>query len=109
MRFRYNFDKNAILLATRGVNFETIIEKINDGCLVDSKPHHNQKRYSNQGILHVRIAAKIYLVPYVVEANGSIFLKTLYPSSKVTKKLLSKTTISTKTLVHPAGFEPTTS
>ena len=86
MNFRYNPEKNAILLQTRGIGFEEIIEQINQGNLINISAHHNPSKYPNQKIMHVRILDKIYLVPYIIENNGSIFLITLYPSRKATKE-----------------------
>ena len=85
MKFRYNQDKNAKLLLERGVGFEEMIEEIANGNLVKITAHHNQQLYPNQQLLHVRCLDKIYLMPYVIEDNGTIFLKTLYPSRKATK------------------------
>ncbi len=86
MKFRYNPEKNAKLIAERAIGFEEIIESISNGKLLEITDHHNQELYPNQKILHVQCLGKIYLVPYVIEENGSIFLKTLYPSRKATKQ-----------------------
>lgn len=94
MKFRYNQDKNAKLIVERGLGFEEIIGQIAIGHLLKITKHHNQKLYPNQRILHVRCLDKVYLVPYVIETDGLIFLKTLYPSRKATKEL-SKLTDST--------------
>ena len=88
MNFRYNFDKNAQLLADRGIGFEEIIEAINNGNLLTSKKHHNQEKYPKQNIMYVRCLELIYFVPYVIEPNDIIFLKTVYPSRKATKLFL---------------------
>lgn len=89
MKFRYGHEKNATLLADRGVGFEEMIEEIANGNIVTITSHHNQERYPNQKILHVKCLGQIYLVPYVMEENGTISLKTLYPSRKATKSHLS--------------------
>lgn len=89
MKFRYNQDKNAKLIAERGIGFEEIIIEISNGNLLDITTHHNQDLYTNQKIMHVRCLDKVYLVPYVLEEDGTLFLKTLYPSRKATKKWLS--------------------
>jgi uncharacterized DUF497 family protein len=89
MEFRYNIEKNALLLASRGIGFEEIITAINNGNLITITAHHNLKKYPGQKIMHVRCLDKVYLVPYVIEQDGAIFLKTLFPSRKATK-LFSK-------------------
>ena len=47
----------------------------------------NAKKYKNQGIFVVEINKYIYLVPFV-ENGPKIFLKTIFPSRKMTKKYL---------------------
>ncbi|MEY3182844.1 MAG: hypothetical protein RLZ35_829 [Pseudomonadota bacterium] len=89
MHFRYNPEKNALLLRERGIGFDQIIEEIENGKLLQITYHHNQTLYPKQKIFHVQCLDKVYLVPYIVESDGSIFLKTVYPSRKATKKLLT--------------------
>ena len=88
MQFRYNAAKNHTLIQERGVSFEDIIVEIETGNVVRITPHHNQQRYPSQKVMHVKYLAKIYLVPYVIEEDGTFFLKTLYPCRKMTKLLL---------------------
>jgi uncharacterized DUF497 family protein len=87
MKFKYNHEKNGKLIFERGIGFEEIIEEISNSNLLEITNHHNQTTYPNLKILHVRCLDKVYLVPYILEEDGSIFLKTLYPSRKATKKL----------------------
>jgi len=49
--------------------------------------HPNQIRYSGQKISVVAIEGYAFLVPYV-ESELEIFLKTIIPSSKATKRYL---------------------
>lgn len=90
MKFSYNPDKNAKLILERGIGFEEMIEEISNGHLVKITNHHNQALYPNQKILHILCLDVVYLVPYVIEEDGTIFLKTLYPSRKATKEFFSK-------------------
>ena len=59
---------------------------MHDG-LLDTIEHPNADKYSNQKIFIVNIENYIYLVPFV-ESEESIFLKTIIPSRKMTKKYL---------------------
>ena len=88
MKFSYNIEKNAELLASRDIGFEEIIEAINNGNLITVKKHHNQDKYPNQKIMYVKCLDYVYLVPYILQDDGVIFLKTLYPSRAATKKYL---------------------
>jgi uncharacterized DUF497 family protein len=100
MMFRYNQAKNAKLIAERGIGFDEIIEEIANGNLLHITKHHKQEQYPNQKIMHVRCLDKVYLVPYIMEQGNVIFLKTLYPSRKATKKYMKgKNSIKTKSKV----------
>lgn len=88
MNFKYSHEKNTKLLQERKIGFEEIIQEINYGNLVDITHHPNMENYPNQRIMYVRVLETIYVVPYVTEEDGSIFLKTLYPSRKATKRYL---------------------
>jgi len=88
MRYRYNKDKSVQLLSERGVSFKEIAQAIDNGNIVRIGEHHNKERYPNQKIMYVELLEKIYVVPYIKEADGSLFLKTIYHSSKI-QKLLS--------------------
>ncbi len=85
MNFRYDIDKNNLLQETRGIGFEEIITSILDGNLLGIKPHHNPKKHPNQRVMHVRCLDMVYVVPYIIEKYGTLFLKTLFPSRKAKK------------------------
>ncbi len=55
--------------------------------LLDTIEHPNKKKYQNQRIFIVEINDYAYLVPFV-EDERIIFLKTIIPSRKMTKKYL---------------------
>ena len=82
--FRWNPDKNAELLATRGVSFEAMTIAIEDGGLLDVLDHPNPRKYPNQKVFVVERDAYVYLVPFVVDTDH-IFLKTVIPSRKATR------------------------
>jgi len=90
MNFRYNHDKNAQLLKSRGIGFEDIIKSITQGNLLGESKHHNLEKYPNQKILYVRVLEEVYVVPYIQENDNTVFLKTLFPSRKARKKFLIK-------------------
>lgn len=88
MQFNYSHEKNALLIAERGIGFDEIIQAINDGNVLDIKNHYNQHKYPHQKILYIRIIDEVYAVPFIEEPDGSIFLKTLFPSRKARKYFL---------------------
>lgn len=86
MHFNYSHEKNTELLKQRGLGFNEIIQFIMDGNLMRITNHYNTQDYPNQKIMHVKVLDQIYLVPYIIEENGTIFFKTLFPSRKATKQ-----------------------
>ena len=85
--YDWNDEKNKILKKLRGVSFEQVELAIESGDLVDRVKHPNSEKYPNQKVFVVKIENYIYSVPYV-EDDEKIFLKTIIPSSKATKKYL---------------------
>lgn len=85
----WNEEKNELLKIEREVGFEEVLIAIETGNLVDILEHPRKKQYPNQRILVVNISNYIYLVPFV-EDKEKIFLKTIIPSRKATKKYLIK-------------------
>lgn len=83
--YDWNDDKNELLKKLRGVSFEQVVLAIVSGDLIDRIRHPNTEKYPNQRIFLVKIEEYIYSVPYV-EDNEKIFLKTIIPNSKATKK-----------------------
>jgi uncharacterized DUF497 family protein len=85
--FNWNKDKNQQLQEQRGITFEEIVQAIEQGNLLDVIKHYNPDKYPNQKILIVKIDDYVYLVPFV-ENDLEIFLKSIIPSRKMTKKYL---------------------
>jgi len=86
-RFDWHDEKNEQLKRERGISFEEIVLAIENGSTLDTINHPNKKRYPNQSILVVNISMYAYLVPFV-EDEEKVFLKTIIPSRKATKKYL---------------------
>ncbi len=82
--FKWDPEKNEILLRERGITFEEIVQRIESGTKVIETDHPNQKKYPNQKILIVYVDGYAYLVPCIIEQN-EYFLKTIIPSRKATK------------------------
>ena len=82
-------EKNEILTKERCISFEEIVFHINNGDELDVYPHPNHARYPTQLISVVAINDYAYLVPYV-ESENEIFLKTIIPSRKATKRYIGE-------------------
>jgi len=87
--FDWDSEKNIWLKENRGISFEDIIFYIENDCLIDDTEHPNKQKYPRQRILVLNIDNYIYLVPYI-EKDDEIFLKTIIPSRKATKKYLQE-------------------
>ena len=92
MKYIYNFslEKNQKLIKTRNISFEEIISAIESGCLLDVIEHYNSDKYPNQRIYLVESNNYVYLVPFMLQEDGIIFLKTIFPSRKATQKYLKE-------------------
>jgi uncharacterized DUF497 family protein len=88
--FDWDNEKNKILIAERGISFEEIIFSIGKpGGLLDVIDHHNAAKYRGQQVFIVAVRGYVYAVPFI-EDETKIFLKTIYPSRKLTKQYLGK-------------------
>ena len=86
---RFNQDKNTRLKLTRGIGFDEIFKIIENKAFLDLIDNPNQKKYRNQKLFLIQIEDLVFVVPFV-EEEDYIFLKTVYPSQKYTKKYLAK-------------------
>jgi uncharacterized DUF497 family protein len=86
-RINWNAVKNQLLMDERGISFEDIVFALQNGDLLDDMKHPSKSNYPSQRLLVVRVDNYAYLVPYI-ESNGELFLKTIIPSRKATKKYL---------------------
>lgn len=86
-QINWNAEKNQTLMKERGISFEDIVFSIQQGELLDDLKHPNKDTYPNQRLFVVNVEYYVYIVPYV-ENEEEIFLKTIIPSRKATKKYL---------------------
>lgn len=82
--FKWDFAKNRLLLQSRGITFEEVIEAICEGYVVSDTIHPNVKKYPNQRLLIVHLKDYTFAVPYLIDGND-IILKTIIPSRKAHK------------------------
>ena len=87
--FTWGVEKNEQLKKDRNISFEEIIVQIEEGKLLDILEHPNQLKYKDQKIFVVELNSYVYLIPYA-ENEAFIFLKTIIPSRKATKKYLNR-------------------
>ena len=85
--FDWNNKKNEKLKAEREICFEDVLIIIEEGKILDIVEHKNKKRYPNQKMFIININSYAYLIPFV-EDKYKIFLKTIIPSRKATKKYI---------------------
>ena len=85
--FVWNSEKNAQLIRERGISFERVIFHIERDEILDVVKHPNPSKYPNQRMFILDIGNYAYLVPFV-ETETDIFLKTIIPSRKATRKYL---------------------
>ena len=85
--FSWNEEKNELLKEERQISFEDVVFYIEQGFLLDVLEHPKQEKYKGQKIFVVEIDEYAYLIPFVEDQN-EVFLKTIIPSRKATKKYL---------------------
>lgn len=85
--FDWDEEKNQKLKDERGISFADIQIAFEEGRVLDVIDHPNKKKYGHQQMLIVEVEEYIYLVPFV-EDKDKYFLKTIFPSRKMTKKYL---------------------
>jgi hypothetical protein len=91
-RLLWNPEKEQKLLASHdrgGVTFADCVVAIEEGRVLDDLPHPTR---SHQRLLILSIENYAYVVPYVTEPDGSLFLKTVFPSRKHTALYLRRST-----------------
>ena len=87
VNFNYSEKKNLIVEERCGFGFEDAIDAIADNNLLSIIPHPNRKKYAHQQIFIIKIKKYIYAVPFVYDREkNEVFLKTIYPSRKLTKE-----------------------
>lgn len=85
--FEWDNDKNEKLKNEREISFEEIVLYIVNDCIIDIVSHPDQNKYPSQKMFIVNIDNYAYLVPFI-EKEETVFLKTIIPSRKATKKYL---------------------
>ena len=85
--FSWNNEKNQLLKAERNISFEEVVFHIEKKQVLDIVEHPNQEKYKGQQMFIININNYAYLVPFI-ESEEEIFLKTIIPSRKATKKYL---------------------
>jgi uncharacterized DUF497 family protein len=85
--YSWNNDKNEKLKKERGISFEDVVYYIDNEKLLAILKHKNHKKYPGQKVYVIEINNYVYIVPFI-ETEKEIFLKTIIPSRKATKKYL---------------------
>ncbi len=87
----YNFstEKNIQLKAERNISFDEVVAAIESDQVLDVIKHPNRLKYLNQELIIVDVKGYVYMVPFVKQENGDVFLKTIFPSRKAKKQYLS--------------------
>jgi uncharacterized DUF497 family protein len=83
--FDWNKEKNETLKKVRGVSFEEIVGVLNREGPIATYEHPNQQKHPGQKVYIVDVNGAIFVVPFL-ESEGTIFLKTLFPSRKAARR-----------------------
>lgn len=84
MQLIWNQEKDNLLKTKRSVSFEQVQEEIRNGCFIG--PEQNPS-HQNQLRIIVTLNDYPYVVPFVITKEGDWFLKTIYPSRKIKRRI----------------------
>jgi uncharacterized DUF497 family protein len=84
--FDWDNEKNKKLIKERNISFEAIVSLIESGNIIATVV--GKGKYVHQKQFIIEMNKYVYVVPFV-EDEQKIFLKTVIPSRKLTKKFLS--------------------
>ena len=76
-------EKDLWLRDTRGISFQEIADHILAGDYIDILENPSRK---GQEVFVLRTKGYVWAVPFMIEEDKSIFLKTAYPSRKLFKR-----------------------
>lgn len=85
--FNWNNEKNEKLKEERCICFEEIILAIEEDNILDILEHTDQNKSKDQKIFVIKAHNYVWLVPFI-ENEIELFLKTIIPSRKATRKYL---------------------
>ena len=85
MIFDWDPEKETWLKENRGVSFLHVLWHIENDDLLDVREHPNKEKYPNQKMLILKMNDYVYVVPFVQDQD-TLFLKTIIPSRKETKR-----------------------
>lgn len=80
MEIHWSTEKNDLLISTRKVSFEMVLDKIVKGDFIG--PEINPTRKDQLRII-VYIDNYPFIVPMIIDPKGNWFLKTIFPSRKI--------------------------
>lgn len=85
----WNEEKNRCLRVERNISFEEVVFQIASGHVLDIVKHPNQEKYKGQRMFIVEMHDYAWPVPFV-ETDDEVFLKTIIPSRKATRKYIGE-------------------
>ena len=80
---RWDTEKDRWLRKTRGISFQEISDCILSGDYIDILENPSR---AGQEVFVLKMKNYIWAVPFMVEEDKSIFLKTAYPSRKLFRR-----------------------
>jgi hypothetical protein len=89
MDIDWSEEKNSELKGRYGFGFERVLVALSEVALLDNRTHPNADRYGHQRQLVVQIEAYAWIVPFVEEGDA-VFLKTMFPSRKATRRYVER-------------------
>lgn len=84
LKYRYNEEKNEWLKKERKIDFDV---PIREGEILD-EIKNSSSLHQNQMVLIILYNDYCYSVPYLIEKDGTLFLKTVHKDRKINKNTI---------------------
>ncbi len=87
MKIIWDEQKNEKLIETRGISFEDVADILLQKKYIDILEHPTRH---NQMLLIIPFKGYTYVVPFIIDKENNIVLKTVFPSRKFHKLYINK-------------------
>ena len=88
MQILWDEEKDTLLRETRWISFQEVEAYILSDTIVSMESHYNTETFPHQKMILINHKNYIYYIPCILK-DDTLFLKTIIPSRKLTKKYLS--------------------
>lgn len=82
---KWNKEKEVLLKCTRNIDIHEAASLIDDGQFLKIEEVPSQENHPEQLMFLLLLNDYVHCVPFVIEDNGDIFIKTIFPNRRKNK------------------------